>query len=288
MALASLGIWTRIERGRRNPALAAGLAMLALVVLVALMAPLLVNPRDARLGAFAPGRRPSGEHMFGTDTQGRDVLAVLVLATPATLKIGLIAGTVGLSTGTLLGLMSGYFGGAVDGVIRTAADVLTTIPGVAVLVLVATYIKTMTVELMALIVASLAWIYPTRAIRAQTLTLRERAYVQVARLNGVGGVELVLREILPNLLPYLAASFVAAVSNAIVATIGLEALGLGPQNSFTLGMMIYWGQFYGAILRGMWWWWGPPILLILVIFVGLLLTSAGLDQIVNTRTRRTA
>jgi peptide/nickel transport system permease protein len=150
---------------------------------------------------------------------------------------------------------------------------------------VATFIKTMTVGLMALIIASLAWVYPTRAIRAQTLSLRERAYIQVARLNGVGGLELVFREVLPNLLPYIAASFVSAVSHAVIATIGLEALGLGPQNTFTLGMMIYWSQFYGAILRGLWWWWGPPILLILVIFVALLLTSAGLDRIVNTRIR---
>jgi peptide/nickel transport system permease protein len=285
VALASLSLGTPREAGRRNPALTAGLALLGLVILVAFVGPWLINPGDARVGAFSPSRPPSAAHIFGTDTQGRDVLAVLVLANPETLKVGFIAGTVGLGIGTLLGLASGYFGGATDAVIRTTADVLTTIPGVAVLVLVATFIKTMTVGLMALVVASLAWIYPTRAIRAQTLSLRERAYVQVARLNGVGGLELVFREILPNLLPYIAASFVSAVSHAVIATIGLEALGLGPQNAFTLGMMIYWSQFYGAILRGLWWWWGPPILLILVVFVALLLTSAGLDRIVNTRIR---
>jgi len=288
VAFASLSLGTRLEAGRSNPALVAGLALLGLVILAALVGPWLINPEDARVGAFAPSRPPSAAHIFGTDTQGRDVLAVLVLANPETLKVGFIAGTVGLGIGTLLGLASGYFGGITDAVIRTTADVLTTIPGVAMLVLVATFIKTMTVGLMALVVASLAWIYPTRAIRAQTLSLRERAYIQVARLNGVGGLELVLREILPNLLPYTAASFVSAVSHAIIATIGLEALGLGPQNAFTLGMMIYWSQFYGAIVRGLWWWWGPPILLILVIFVALLLTSAGLDRIVNTRIRSAA
>ena len=288
MVLASLGLWSRAEGGGRNSALAVGLTLLGLIIVVAIAGPVLLNRDHARVGAFPPGLRPSGGHLFGTDTQGRDIFAVVILATPETLKVGLIAGSVGLSIGTLLGLVSGYFGGGIDTVIRTAADVMTTIPGIAVLVLVATFIQKMTVELMALIIASLAWIYPTRAIRAQTLSLRERAYVQIAKLNGVGGLELVVREILPNLLPYLAASFVAAVSNALIATIGLEALGLGPQNSFTLGMMIYWGQFYGAILRGMWWWWGPPIALILIIFVSLLLTSAGLDQVVNTRIRRAA
>jgi peptide/nickel transport system permease protein len=138
---------------------------------------------------------------------------------------------------------------------------------------------------MALVVASLSWMTATRTIRAQTLSLRERSYVSIARLSGAGGLELVLTEVLPNLLPYLAASFVTAVSRAILATIGLEALGLGPQNELTLGMIVYWAQFYGAILRGLWWWWLPPVFIITTIFIALLLISAGLDRIVNVRLR---
>jgi peptide/nickel transport system permease protein len=101
-------------------------------------------------------------------------------------------------------------------------------------------------------------------------------------------IEIVFKEVLPNLLPYIAASFVLAVSSSILMTIGLEALGLGPQNEYTLGMMIYWSNFYGAILRGMWWWWFPPIVLIVWIFVSLLFVSAGMDQIVNTKLRSQA
>ena len=97
-----------------------------------------------------------------------------------------------------------------------------------------------------------------------------------------------LTEVLPNLLPYLAASFVTAVSRAILATIGLEALGLGPQNELTLGMMIYWSQFYSAILRGLWWWWVPPVVVIALVFIALLLTSAGLDRVVTARLRTPA
>ena len=101
-------------------------------------------------------------------------------------------------------------------------------------------------------------------------------------------VEIVFIEVLPNLLPYIAASFVLAVSSSILFTIGLEALGLGPQNEYTLGMMIYWSNYYGAILRGMWWWWFPPIIVIVWIFVSLLFISAGMDQIVNTKLRSQA
>jgi peptide/nickel transport system permease protein len=224
-------------------------------------------------------------HLLGTDTQGRDVLAALVLAIPQTLKVGILAGLLGLGLGGMLGLLAGYVRGSLDAVIRTLADIAMTIPAIAVLVLVATNVRTMTVGVMAVIVAGLAWMYPTRAIRAQTLSLRELAYVDVARLNGIGGLRLVLTELLPNLAPYFAASFVTAVSNAMLATVGLEALGLGPQNELTLGMMLYWSQYYGAVLRGMWWWWLPPVAAIALIFIGLLAASAGMDRLLNARTR---
>ena len=140
--------------------------------------------------------------------------------------------------------------------------------------------------MMALVVASLSWMWPTRTIRAQVLTLRERDFVKLARLSGMNGLQIILFELIPNLLPYLAASFVSAVAAAILATIGLEALGLGPQNEPTLGMTIYWSLYYTSILRGMWWWWGPPILIIVLTFVGLFLITMGLDQVANPRLRR--
>ena len=285
---AQIGIGGQLRILRGNPFLTFGLLIMVALLVFAYLGPVITDPERAEVGAFKPKQSPSGEHLLGTDTQGRDVLAVLTLATSQTLNIGLIAGTVGLGIGVLLGLLAGYFSGPIDAIIRIGTDVFTTIPAIAILAVVATNLRTVNVALMALIIASLAWRLPTRTIRAQTLSLRERGYVQVAILNGVGDLELIIKELMPNLLPYIAASFVATVSWAILATIGLEALGLGPQNEYTLGMMIYWAQFYGAILRGFWWWWAPPIVVIVLIFVGLFFTSAGLDQIVNTRLRGVA
>ena len=108
----------------------------------------------------------------------------------------------------------------------------------------------------------------------------------VARLSGMNSFEIIVKELIPNLLPYLAASFVAAVGAAILASIGLEALGLGPQNEPTLGMTIYWSMYYTSILRGLWWWWAPPAVIIAVLFVGLFLVSAGLDEIINPKLKR--
>ena len=267
----------------RNKALFWGVLLLTVICLTALFGPFFVDAAQSRVGATIPRQLPSWVDWLGTDGQGRDMSTVLILAMPQTLKIGLSAGLISLSVGVALGLIAGFVGGIADTVIRLASDVMMTIPGIAILVLVAANVREMTVEFMAIIVASLSWMIATRTIRAQTLSLRERGYIQVARLNGTSGLKLVFVEVLPNLLPFIAASFVITVSNAMLATVGLEALGLGPQNELTLGMTIYWAQFYGAIIRGMWWWWGPPIVAISLIFGGLMLTSSGMDALVNKR-----
>ena len=136
------------------------------------------------------------------------------------------------------------------------------------------------------LLAALAWMWPARTIRSQVLSLRERAYIQMAKLSGMRTPEIIFREIMPNLLPFLAASFVGSVSAAILASIGLEALGLGPQSEPTLGMTIYWSIAYKAIIRGLWWWIVMPIALIIILFISLFLMSAGLDEIANPRLRK--
>ena len=273
---------------KRETLLPLGLGLLLLLATLSLVAPLFVDTSLAAIGSTPPRRPPSAGHWLGSDTQGRDVLASLLAATPQTLKIGLIAGLIGLGVGGLLGLLAGWFKGAVDAVIRTICDVMMTIPAIAVLVLVGTSVRSMSVGMMALVVALLSWMVPARAVRAQVLSLRERSWIDMARLNGMSGMRIIFADLLPNLAPYLAASFVIAVSTAMLATVGLEALGLGPQNELTLGMMIYWAQYSGAILRGMWWWWVPPVVALTLIFIALLVISLGMDRIVNARLRSDA
>ncbi|GAI95007.1 unnamed protein product, partial [marine sediment metagenome] len=193
----------------------------------------------------------------------------------------------GIFIGTILGFVSAYYRGAVDTAIRGSVDVLLTVPSLLVMILVAVALKGgLTVDGMALVVSILAWVWPTRTIRAQVLTMRESGYIRVAQLSGMSSPEIIVKEMIPNLLPYLAASFVSAVAAAILASIGLEALGLGPMESPTLGMTIYWVLHYSALLHGMWWWWAPPIIIIVIIFVGLFLISTGLDELANPRVRR--
>ena len=272
---------------RRNSQLTAGLTILLLMSLLWLICYLSLDLGLAAPLSASTDLPPSREFLLGTDSAGRQLLQVLIVGAPTTLQIGLIAGSLGMIVGTILGFTAGYFGGIVDSIIRSAADVALTVPALAVLVVIASVItKTLSPQILALIIASLAWMWPTRTIRSQVLTMRERAYVEVARLSGLNDFEIIFKELVPNLLPYLAASFVGAVSAAVLAAIGLEALGLGPQNEPTLGMTIYWARYYAALARGLWWWWAPPVIVIILLFISLFLIAAGLDEIANPRLRR--
>jgi len=272
---------------RRNISLVIGIVLLSGLVLFVGIGHIVVDTSKARPLSAPAMKPPSLQYPFGTDRQGRDLLAVMVAGTPLTLRIGFIAGFLGVGIGAVLGFVSAYYRGTIDTVIRGIADIGLTVPGLLVLIIIAVSIKEgLTVDQMAIIVASLAWLNPTRTIRAQVLSLRERGYVEVARLSGMSGPEIIFREMMPNLLPYLAATLVNAVSNAILASIGLEVLGLGPIESPTLGMTLYWVNYNAALINGWWWWWTAPIVIILVVFLGLFFLTVGLDEIANPRLRR--
>jgi peptide/nickel transport system permease protein len=274
---------------RRNPSLALGIMLLAMLALFVLIGSLFVDTEDARPLSVPALRPPSTDYPFGTDRQGRDLFAVMVVGTPLTLRIGFTAGVLGVGLGTVLAFSAAYYRGLIDIVIRGIADIGLTVPGLLVLIIIAVSIKgTLTVNQMAIIVASLAWLYPTRTIRAQVLSLRERGYVEVAQLSGMSGPGIIFFELMPNLLPYLAATLVNAVSAAILASIGLEVLGLGPIDSPTLGMTLYWVNFNAAMINGWWWWWTAPTVIILTVFLGLFFLTVGLDEIANPRLRRSA
>jgi len=273
----------------RNPSLTVGIALLAALGLFVIIGNLLVDTHDSRPLSVPTLRPPSRDFPFGTDRQGRDLLAVMVAGTPLTLRIGFIAGFFGVGLGTVLAFIAAYYRGLVDTMIRGIADIGLTVPGLLVLIIIAVSIKgTLTVSQMALVVASLAWLYPTRTIRAQVLSLRERGYVEVARLSGMSGPGIIFLELMPNLLPYLAATLVSAVSSAILASIALEVLGLGPIDAPTLGMTLYWVNFNAAMINGWWWWWIAPTVIILTVFLGLFFLTVGLDEFANPRLRRSA
>lgn len=272
---------------RTNPTLVAGLGLLLILILVGVVGPHVVNPALAQPTSSKPDQPPSPAYPLGTDDSGRDLVAVVVVGLPLTMEIGFVAGAIGLVVGTVLGFAAGYLGGPVDAVLRTFADMLLTVPSLVVLVTIAATLKgNVTVVEEAFVVSILAWMWPLRAIRSQVLSLRDRGYVQIAKLSGMRWDEIILRELIPNLLPYLAASFVTSTAAAVLASIGLELVGLGPQSEPTMGMTIYWVLQFNALIRGLWWWWMTPLVCLALFFIALFLASTGLDQLANPRAHR--
>jgi peptide/nickel transport system permease protein len=279
-------IWRYI---RRNPTLGAGLGILIFLFVFTIVGSFFTDSASAFPLAAPASKPPSWEYPFGTDGQGRDLFAVAVSGTWLTIRIGLIAGMIGVAVGTALGFTMAFYGGWFDIIMRLVVDVLLTVPGLLILVVIASALgeRSMDINGMALIIALFAWLGPTRTIRAQVLTMRERPFVMMAWLNGMKGPGIIFRELIPNLLPYLGASLVGATTGAIFASIGLSALGLGPQRDPTLGVTIYWVMTQNAFVRGMWWWAAVPISVIVLIFIMLFFISSGLDELANPRVRRT-
>lgn len=272
---------------RENLLFSFGVLLLLALFLFGFIGSQRVSRKLADMGASPLNLNPSREHPLGTDGLGRDMLAVMVIGIPNTFKIGFLAGVVGVCIGTLIGLFSGYYRGIADTFFSSFADVMLVIPTLAILITISAYVRVVTVELMAVIVGLLAWPLPARVIRSQTLSLRERLFVEVAKLSGQNDFEIITFQILPNLTAYLAASFVGAVSAGILAAVGLEVLGLGPQTVPTIGRTLYYAFRYSALFRGMWWWWGPPILTLAIIFTGLFQMSISLDKYANPRLKGT-
>ena len=272
-----------------NGKLIAGVSILLAVLLFGLLGPL-VWDIELAFTASSPLNLPpvwaeggSVAHPLGTESNGRDMLAQLIVGVPSSLKVGFVAASIGMGVGVLLGSLAGYLGGWVDHVIRTITDSVIAIPSMMVLISLASFIKMTDTTSMALILALFAWPAPTRIVRSQVLSLRERGYVRIAVLSNVSVVEIIFVEMGPNMLPWLAASLTGGVSGAILGATGLEALGIGPTRVPTLGVIINYALRSSALVRGMVWWWLPPIIMLVMIFSGFYLMTVGLDEIANPR-----
>ncbi len=272
----------------RNQKFLIGITVILALVILSLIGGLTSPPELRRAGSL-PARLPPGPGgLLGTDSLGRSVALQMSEAVLKSLQVGLIAAFLGTFLGALIGFASGYFGGVVDALLRILIDVFLAVPSLLFLILIASLVKGVSVPAMALIIGAFAWASPARQSRAQVLSLKERAFVQMARLSGMSGLEIIFRELMPNMLQWLGANFVNAFLAAVLAESGLSLLGLGPQREMTLGMMIYWALSYGAILQNLWWWWLIPVRTLMCLFLSLYLIHLGLDEVSNPRLQRAA
>jgi oligopeptide/dipeptide ABC transporter ATP-binding protein len=306
---------SRILRLPRNPKVIAGLVLMAPFVLVSFVGrwitPYDPNTTDIQhwvrhvlVEGTGPGSNfpavyyplplpPSAGHLLGTTVFAQDVLSQLLASTQATLFVGLLAAAIATVLSVLVGVAAGYLGGNADEGLSLFSNVFLAIPGLPLLIVLADYVPSAgsSILLVAVIIAVTAWAYSARVLRAQTLSLRNRDFVEAARVSGEGRLRIILVEILPNLLPIIAASFLFTTLYAIYAYVAISFLGLAgsptssPPGLWNWGNMLREGFANNAIRGGWWWWWAPPGICVALLGTGLALLNFGIDEFINPRLR---
>ena len=273
---------------RRNKSLTFGLLLLLFLVAFTTIGMLTIDQDRAYALAVSSKKPPSLEYPLGTDFFGRDMLAVMVVGTWQTALIGVVAGGLATFIGVILGFISAYFGGILDTIIKGVSQILMPIPPFLIQIVIAGSLdkRDVTIYTMAFIVVLLAWMGPTVVIRSQVLSMKQREYVSVAKLSGMGDIGIIFKEIFPNLLPFIVAQLVTQVFAAVFASFYLAVLGLGPLREPLLGNIIWAAMNQGAFFTGWWWWPVFPSVGLTLILGCLAMINMGLDELSNPRVRR--
>lgn len=270
---------------------------LGIILLVFLLVTALGGPTFARLlfpgqdplevGTWTRWQLPTPDHLLGIDEAGRDAVAVILNAVWPSLAIGLVAGLSALLIGVTIGFLSGFVGGRTDTVLRTLIDMVLVVPSLPIFLILAAYIRRWDLLSMAILLGLFGWPYVARVIRAQVISMRERPYIDMARISGAGTFQIVFLELIPNLLPYLGFSLAGAVVSAMLTEAGLQLIGLGARGLPTLGFLIGQGLAQGLLGARLYGQMLVPVVLLVIMFLSFNLINMGLEEQYNPRLRST-
>lgn len=267
----------------RNPKFIIGAVIVAIIFLFGIFAPFFVqDPRAISNIGLTP---PSAEHWLGTTQIGQDLFAQLAFATRGSLFVGVAVAFLTLVLSAFFGIIGAYIGGATDEGFSLLSNVMLVIPGLPLVIVIASYVQNKSVFLVIIVLALTGWAGGARVLRSQTLSVRNRDYVLAARVSGEKTWRIVSVEILPNLLPVMSSGFVFAIVGAILAEAGLSFIGIGATGSLTWGTMLANAGTAQALLFGAWWWFAPPGLLIALLGAALSLINFSIDEIINPKLR---
>lgn len=275
-----------------NLKLVSGLAILLAVVLLALAGPsiskaMFPGEDPTGIASYSRLQPPSRQHPIGTDSEGRDALAVLLNSIWPSLGLGLVAGLTATALGMSVGFVAGYAGGGVDSALRTLTDTVLVFPSLPLFLILGMYISKWNLFSMALLLGAFGWPYAARVVRAQVLSLRERPYIDLARLSGESAIEIIVMELFPNLLPYIGLSIAGNTVFAMFTEAGLQIIGLGAGTLSTLGYIIGKGLKTGLISSGLYAQMLLPAGILVLMFLSLNLVNLGLEEVFNPRLRAT-
>lgn len=265
-----------------------GLALILVMVLIAFVGPWVAPYNASQLAVGMPNESPSSHHLLGTTTTGQDIFSQLLVGTRGSLLVGFTVGFLTTLIAVIVGLTAGYMGGWVDDVISVITNVALTLPGIPLMIVIASYAAAFNVRGLSVIIAVItltSWAFGARIKRSQILTLRSKDFVMAAKVSGESTPRIIFAEILPNMISLVAASFVFSTVFAVLGEAALEFIGLGDPTSVTWGTMLYNAQQNSALLQGLWWWFMPPGLLIGIFALGLTLVNYAIDEMTNPRLR---
>jgi peptide/nickel transport system permease protein len=264
----------------RQPQTIAGLTVLALFVLIAVLSPLLAKDPKAQVGPVF--QEPSGAHLLGTDGGGADMVSLLIAGARVSLIVGFAAAVVSALIGGSVGLLSGFFGGKVDTLLMRFTDYVIVIPDVPLMIVAAALFGRSLTNII-LIIGVIYWTTTARLVRAQVKSVRERVYVKRARALGAGNTRLIGRHILPQVAPLLIANTVLLVAYAIFAETFITFLGLGDPSLISWGRLIENAFTDDALLNEAWWAIIPPGVCVAIVVLACTMVGQSMEDALNPR-----
>ncbi len=269
-----------------NPFARLGLGLILFFVIIGLLAPLLspYNPRDY---TGEPLQKPGQEHWLGTNDMGQDILSELIWGVRTSIFIGLTVGTFSMIIATAVALTAGVYGGWVDRILMRIVDFFLAVPRLPFIIVLAVYLGS-SIGNIIFVLLLFTWAKGARVIRAQVLSLKRQTHVEAALLFGANRKYIMLRHILPEILPLSAFKFVKSSSYALIAEAGLAFLGLGDPTAKSWGMMFHYVQSYpGIYYTNVWiWWFLPPAICLMLIILGLVFLGYSLEGVTNPQALR--
>lgn len=267
-----------------NPRSRFGLILFGVFIFFTIFGPLLspYSPYDTSFNLMLP---PSPQHVLGTTQSGADVFSQLIYGTRVSVLVSLLVGAIATFLAMLVGVTAGYVGGWVDDVLSFLTNVFLVLPGLPLLIVLASYVPGAGMAVIVVIVGLTGWPWGARTMRAQVSTLRSRDFVLAAHLAGDGLWRILAREIVPNMLSLVMANFLGAATQGLLTAVGLEFLGFGNPSQVSWGSMLYWAENSSALLQGQWAWILAPGLCIALFGMSLVFINFGFDAISNPRLR---
>jgi peptide/nickel transport system permease protein len=276
------GLWRAVLSSKKA---IIGVVLFLIFCVFAIVPGLFTSVDQPNALAFPPSLPPSGAHLLGTTSLGQDIWAQLVFGTRESLVIALVAGACATVLSVLVGVSAAYLGGVADDVLSMVTNVFLVLPTFPLIIVLATYAGKGTLLVVLIVLIATGWSYGANQMRAQTLSLRNREFLESARVRGERRSYIILVEVLPTMTSLIVANFLGAALYSVLTAAGLQFLGLGDPNSISWGTMLYWSQNQQALQTGMPLWSIAPGLCVALLGVSFALLNYAFDEISNPALR---